>query len=131
MVSRPKADVSLCRRSQGGEEGGGRRGEEEEKADGEGESLGVHLKAQEVDQDNAGERHVSWSLGVGGGVPGEGDVGGDGEAEDEAEQEEHLVGGDEGEEEDTDGGTDEGAGHHEQGVHPGEVRQPARHYPGQ
>ena len=56
--------------------------------------------------------------------PGEGDVGGDGEAEEGPDGEEHAVGGDEGEEEDAEGGENQRAVHHEKGIHKCKIGKP-------
>ena len=56
--------------------------------------------------------------------PGEGDVGGDGEAEEGPDGEEHAVGGDEGEEEDAKRGENQRAVHHEKGIHKCKIGKP-------
>ena len=57
-------------------------------------------------------------------IPGEGDVGSDGQAKEGADGQEHGVGGDEGEDEDADRGEDEGAVHHKQRVHKCKIGKP-------
>ena len=56
--------------------------------------------------------------------PGEGDVGGDGEAEEGPDGEEHAVGGDEGEEEDAQRGENQRAVHHEKRIHKCKIGKP-------
>ena len=56
--------------------------------------------------------------------PGEGDVGGDGEAEEGPDGEEHAVGGDEGEEEDAQWGENQRAVHHEKRIHKCKIGKP-------
>lgn len=56
--------------------------------------------------------------------PGEGDVGGDGEAEEGPDGEEHAVGGDEGEEEDAKRGENQRAVHHEKRIHKCKIGKP-------
>ena len=60
-------------------------------------------------------------------IPGEGDVGSDGQAKEGADGQEHGVGGDEGEDEDADRGEDEGAVHHKQRVHKCKIGKPPQH----
>ena len=130
---RPSRSTSTMLGEVEDEEKGKRRGERNNEKEQTKEVNGTIVEFEPSSKDQSSIPHFDEIFGhlpgegPGDMIPGEGDVGSDGQAKEGADGQEHGVGGDEGEDEDAERGEDEGAVHHKQRVHKCKIGKPPQH----